>query len=60
MRLACGEPSDAVGQSLASELANGLEDQLGQFVQRWLSEAWPFEAIVLNGQPLSLRSSKPG
>lgn len=39
----------------ASELANGLEDQLGQFKPGWLSEAWPFEAILLNGQPLSLR-----
>ena len=38
----------------ASELASGFEDELGAFVTRWLGEAWPFQAVCLNGQRTTL------
>ena len=51
------DPPDAPGTNAevwywarASELASGLEDDLGAFVARWLVEAWPFKVVNLNGQ----------
>ncbi len=40
-----------------SELANGMEDELGQFVVSWLASAWPFSTVTLNGHHRALRSS---
>ncbi len=30
----------------SSELASGLEEELGAFVRGWIEEAWPFERVV--------------
>ncbi len=35
-----------------SELASGLEEDLGRFVESWLASAWPFEKVTLNGRLL--------
>jgi hypothetical protein len=32
-------------------LASGLEQRLDVFVRQWLAAAWPFAAVLLNGQP---------
>jgi hypothetical protein len=41
-----------------SELSNGLEELLQQFVPDWLATVWPFSRVMLNGQPRALESSK--
>lgn len=33
-----------------SELAGGLEDELGRFLVRWLAGSWPFAVVTLNGK----------
>jgi hypothetical protein len=43
-----------------SELAGGLEDELGAFIVSWLKADWPFRAITLNGQPLALAVGAQG
>jgi hypothetical protein len=43
-----------------SELANGLEDELGAFIVSWLQADWPFRSITLNGQPFVLADGLPG
>lgn len=30
----------------SSELASGLEEELGIFVQNWISQTWPFDHVV--------------
>lgn len=38
----------------ASELAAGMEEELGRFVHGWLQSAWPFRVVVINGQTVAL------
>lgn len=52
-----GTDADVWFWARQSELAGGLEEQLGRFVASWLNSAWPFKAVALNGQVRSLRSS---
>ncbi len=38
-----------------SELASGLEDELGAAVRRWLAAEWPFERVAYPGREISWR-----
>jgi hypothetical protein len=53
---ATGTEADVWFWARQSELAAGLEDELGRFVVSWLASAWPFSAVTLNGQLRLLRS----
>ncbi len=45
-----GTDADVWFWARQSELAVGLEDDLGQFVASWLATSWPFEKVTLNGR----------
>jgi hypothetical protein len=36
----------------ASEVATGLDDDLGSFVRRWVTEAWPFTSVAFPGRDI--------
>lgn len=52
-----GTDADVWFWARQSELALGLEDELGRFVVAWLAAAWPFATVTLNGQ---VRALGPG
>lgn len=52
-----GTDADVWFWARTSELASGLEDELGRFVSGWLASAWPFKAVTLNGRLLTLTPS---
>jgi hypothetical protein len=35
-----------------SELANGLDEHLGQTLKRWLAESWPFKRVAYPGREI--------
>lgn len=52
-----GTDADIWFWARTSELASGLEDELGRFVTGWLASAWPFRTVTLNGRLLVLAPS---
>ena len=45
-----GTDADVWFWARQSELASGLEDELGRFLVSWLAGSWPFSVVTLNGQ----------
>lgn len=46
---ATGTDADIWFWARQSELASGLEDQLGAFIDAWLATDWPFGKVTVNG-----------
>lgn len=44
-----GTDADVWYWARSSELAAGLEDELGAFLHRWLANDWPFRTVTING-----------
>lgn len=44
-----GTDADVWFWARQSELAAGLEDELGAFVETWLARDWPFAIVTING-----------
>jgi GNAT superfamily N-acetyltransferase len=55
-----GTDADVWFWARQSELATGLEEELGRFVASWLASAWPFKTVTLNGRPRVLNPSADG
>ena len=54
-----GTGADVWYWARASELSSGLDEELGAFLRRWLATAWPFAAVAINGERVTL-AGDPG